>query len=105
MSAFYSPAVSFDYCRSFLASCIMHYRCSLHRKCYHLFLYCISCVYLLPLHLPLRDVLPFTLKLPEAIASAKTQKELEEVAQLGAGSLTYYSATMLYVLKRFNYGF
>ncbi|XP_076001579.1 ras and Rab interactor 2-like isoform X2 [Genypterus blacodes] len=32
-----------------------------------------------------RDVLPFTLKLPEAIASAKTQKELEEVAQLGAG--------------------
>lgn len=34
----------------------------------------------------LRDVLPFTLKLPEAIASAKTQTELEEVAQLGAGS-------------------
>ncbi|XP_041838718.1 ras and Rab interactor 2-like isoform X2 [Melanotaenia boesemani] len=32
-----------------------------------------------------RDVLPFVLKLPEAIASAKTQKELEEVAQLGAG--------------------
>nr|XP_020449809.1 LOW QUALITY PROTEIN: ras and Rab interactor 2 [Monopterus albus] len=32
-----------------------------------------------------RDVLPFTLKLPEAIASAKTKKELEEVAQLGAG--------------------
>ncbi|XP_008277215.1 ras and Rab interactor 2 isoform X2 [Stegastes partitus] len=32
-----------------------------------------------------RDVLPFTLKLPEAIASAKTQKELEEVSQLGAG--------------------
>ncbi|XP_005919353.1 ras and Rab interactor 2 isoform X1 [Haplochromis burtoni] len=32
-----------------------------------------------------RDILPFTLKLPEAIASAKTQKELEEVAQLGAG--------------------
>uniref|UniRef100_A0A4W6EGJ2 Ras and Rab interactor 2 n=1 Tax=Lates calcarifer TaxID=8187 RepID=A0A4W6EGJ2_LATCA len=31
------------------------------------------------------DVLPFTIKLPEAIASAKTQKELEEVAQLGAG--------------------
>ncbi|XP_037546399.1 ras and Rab interactor 2 [Nematolebias whitei] len=31
-----------------------------------------------------RDVLPFILKLPEAIASAKTQKELEEVAQLGA---------------------
>uniref|UniRef100_H2TAC4 Ras and Rab interactor 2 n=1 Tax=Takifugu rubripes TaxID=31033 RepID=H2TAC4_TAKRU len=31
------------------------------------------------------DILPFTLKLPEAIASAKTQKELEEVAQLGAG--------------------
>ncbi|CAJ1053041.1 Hypothetical predicted protein [Xyrichtys novacula] len=32
-----------------------------------------------------RDVLPFTLKLPDAIASAKTQKDLEEVAQLGAG--------------------
>ncbi|XP_028253921.1 ras and Rab interactor 2-like isoform X2 [Parambassis ranga] len=32
-----------------------------------------------------RDVLPFVLKLPEAISSAKTQKELEEVAQLGAG--------------------
>ncbi|XP_059185643.1 LOW QUALITY PROTEIN: ras and Rab interactor 2-like [Centropristis striata] len=32
-----------------------------------------------------RDVLPFALKLPEAIASAKTQKELEEVSQLGAG--------------------
>ncbi|XP_035493739.1 ras and Rab interactor 2 isoform X1 [Scophthalmus maximus] len=32
-----------------------------------------------------RDILPFTIKLPEAIASAKTQKELEEVAQLGAG--------------------
>uniref|UniRef100_A0A8C6WIM3 Ras and Rab interactor 2 n=1 Tax=Neogobius melanostomus TaxID=47308 RepID=A0A8C6WIM3_9GOBI len=32
-----------------------------------------------------RDVLPFTLKLPEAIASAKTQTELEEAAQLGAG--------------------
>uniref|UniRef100_A0A3P8XGG8 Ras and Rab interactor 2 n=1 Tax=Esox lucius TaxID=8010 RepID=A0A3P8XGG8_ESOLU len=30
-----------------------------------------------------RDVLPFPLKLPEAIASAKTQKDLEEVAQLG----------------------
>ncbi|KAM6940511.1 ras and Rab interactor 2-like [Xenentodon cancila] len=32
-----------------------------------------------------RDILPFTLKLPEAIASAKTQKDLEEVAQLGPG--------------------
>ena len=38
----------------------------------------------------LRDVLPFTIKLPEAIASAKTQKELEEVAQLGAGIFIYY---------------
>lgn len=69
---------------------IMYYSCT-HRKCYHLFLYCISCVYflprLVPVHLSLRDVLPFTLKLPEAIASAKTQKELEEVAQLGAGRL------------------
>uniref|UniRef100_A0A9J8BPF0 Ras and Rab interactor 2a n=1 Tax=Cyprinus carpio carpio TaxID=630221 RepID=A0A9J8BPF0_CYPCA len=32
-----------------------------------------------------RDVLPFTLKLPEAIAAAKTPKDLEEVAQLGRG--------------------
>ncbi|XP_042358059.1 ras and Rab interactor 2-like [Plectropomus leopardus] len=32
-----------------------------------------------------RDVLPFTLKLPEAIASARTSAELEEVAKLGAG--------------------
>ncbi|XP_028829735.1 ras and Rab interactor 2 isoform X1 [Denticeps clupeoides] len=32
-----------------------------------------------------RDVLPFTLKLPAAIASAKTHTEVEEVAQLGAG--------------------
>ncbi|KAM4615435.1 ras and Rab interactor 2 [Polymixia lowei] len=32
-----------------------------------------------------RDVLPFTLKLPEAIASAQTSADLEEVAKLGAG--------------------
>ncbi|KAM9365080.1 ras and Rab interactor 2 isoform 1-T1 [Pholidichthys leucotaenia] len=32
-----------------------------------------------------RDVLPFTLKLPDAIASAKTFSDLEEVAKLGAG--------------------
>ncbi|XP_076020485.1 ras and Rab interactor 2 [Genypterus blacodes] len=32
-----------------------------------------------------RDVLPFTLKLPEAITSAKTSADLEEVAKLGAG--------------------
>ncbi|XP_034538408.1 ras and Rab interactor 2 isoform X2 [Notolabrus celidotus] len=32
-----------------------------------------------------RDVLPFTLKLPEAIASARTSADLEEVAKLGAG--------------------
>uniref|UniRef100_A0A671NSH8 Ras and Rab interactor 2-like n=2 Tax=Sinocyclocheilus anshuiensis TaxID=1608454 RepID=A0A671NSH8_9TELE len=32
-----------------------------------------------------RDVLPFTLKLPEAIAAAKIPKDLEEVAQLGRG--------------------
>ncbi|XP_050565759.1 sodium/potassium/calcium exchanger 3-like isoform X5 [Cygnus atratus] len=30
-----------------------------------------------------RDVLPFTLKLPHAIAAAKTEVELEEIAQLG----------------------
>ncbi|AWP14473.1 putative ras and Rab interactor 2-like [Scophthalmus maximus] len=32
-----------------------------------------------------RDVLPFTLKLPEAIASARTSADLEEVAKLGPG--------------------
>lgn len=32
-----------------------------------------------------RDVLPFTLKLPEAISSAKTPSDLEEVAKLGIG--------------------
>lgn len=32
-----------------------------------------------------RDVLPFTLKLPEAIASARTSADLKEVAKLGAG--------------------
>ncbi|XP_041960483.1 ras and Rab interactor 2 isoform X2 [Alosa sapidissima] len=32
-----------------------------------------------------RDVLPFTLKLPEVVATAKSQAELEEMAQLGAG--------------------
>uniref|UniRef100_A0A8C4YD55 Ras and Rab interactor 2 n=1 Tax=Gopherus evgoodei TaxID=1825980 RepID=A0A8C4YD55_9SAUR len=30
-----------------------------------------------------RDVLPFTLKLPHAIAAAKTEAELEDIAQLG----------------------
>ncbi|CAH2253173.1 ras and Rab interactor 2 isoform X1 [Pelobates cultripes] len=32
-----------------------------------------------------RDVLPFTLKLPHAIAKAKTEAELDELAQLGIG--------------------
>ncbi|KAL2076283.1 hypothetical protein ACEWY4_028115 [Coilia grayii] len=32
-----------------------------------------------------RDVLPFTLKLPEAVTSAETQAELKELARLGAG--------------------
>ncbi|CAG05148.1 unnamed protein product, partial [Tetraodon nigroviridis] len=32
-----------------------------------------------------RDVLPFTLKLPDAVACARTSAELEEVAKLGAG--------------------
>ncbi|XP_056616556.1 ras and Rab interactor 2 [Triplophysa dalaica] len=32
-----------------------------------------------------RDVLPFTLKLPEAISAAKTPTDLEQVAQLGKG--------------------
>lgn len=34
-------------------------------------------------------MLPFTLKLPEAIASARTFSDLEEVAKLGAGLFTY----------------
>jgi hypothetical protein len=34
-----------------------------------------------------RDVLPFTLKLPEAIATAKNPRDLEEVAKLGAGGI------------------
>ena len=34
--------------------------------------------------LSLRDVLPFTLKLPEAISAARTPTDLE-VAKLGAG--------------------
>ncbi|XP_026164377.1 ras and Rab interactor 2 [Mastacembelus armatus] len=32
-----------------------------------------------------RDVLPFTLKLPEAITTARTSADLEEIAKLGAG--------------------
>ncbi|XP_040905445.1 ras and Rab interactor 2-like [Toxotes jaculatrix] len=32
-----------------------------------------------------RDVLPFTLKLPEVIASARTSADLEEIAKLGSG--------------------
>lgn len=44
----------------------------------------------------LRDILPFTLKLPEAIASAKTQKELEEVAQLGAGTIASFFTILGY---------
>lgn len=35
-----------------------------------------------------RDVLPFTLKLPEAIAAAKTLTDLEEVAQFGRGEFS-----------------
>lgn len=43
-----------------------------------------------PLLLFLRDVLPFTLKLPDAIASARTSADLEEVAKLGAGLVTHF---------------
>ncbi|XP_056251707.1 ras and Rab interactor 2-like isoform X1 [Seriola aureovittata] len=39
----------------------------------------------LSLSLFLRDVLPFTLKLPDVIASATTSADLEEVAKLGPG--------------------
>lgn len=34
----------------------------------------------------IRDILPFTLKLPEEIHSAETLSELHEVAQQGAGT-------------------
>nr|XP_005513230.2 ras and Rab interactor 2 isoform X2 [Columba livia] len=37
-----------------------------------------------------RDVLPFTLKLPHAIAAARTEAELEEIAQLG---LNFWSSS------------
>ena len=37
-----------------------------------------------------RDVLPFTLKLPEAITTAKSPTDLEEVAKLGAGWILLY---------------
>ncbi|KAM9808798.1 ras and Rab interactor 2-like isoform 1-T1 [Syngnathus typhle] len=39
-----------------------------------------------------RDVLPFTLKLPEAIASAKTSAELAQIAKLGAGSDAFWDS-------------
>lgn len=38
-------------------------------------------------------MLPFILKLPEAIASARTSAELEEVAKLGAGLLQFLPTT------------
>lgn len=62
-----------------------------------------SCIcfqsHLSPVHLSLRDVLPFTLKLPEAIASATTRKELEEVAQLGAGSLICHLTGLIFCMN------
>lgn len=49
-----------------------------------------------------RDILPFTIKLPEAIASAKTQKELEEVAQLGAGTVIFLIALWFKLILLLN---
>lgn len=71
---------------------------------YSLRVYCyvlvsVSSHILSPVHLSLRDVLPFTLKLPEAIASATTRKELEEVAQLGAGSLICYLTGLIFCMN------
>lgn len=37
-----------------------------------------------------RDVLPFTLKLPETISAAKTTTDLEEVAKLGIGKWPFF---------------
>lgn len=51
--------------------------------------------------LSLRDVLPFTLKLPEAIASARTSADLEEVVKLGAG---LYSYLIIYLGKSIQLG-
>ncbi|XP_051936983.1 ras and Rab interactor 2 isoform X2 [Hippocampus zosterae] len=48
-----------------------------------------------------RDVLPFTLKLPEAIATAKTCVELAEVAKLGAG----FWDTELYQKRKGSFSF
>lgn len=54
---------------------------------------------------PSRDVLPFTLKLPDTIASARTSTELEEVAKLGAGLflLVFPTEDMVFVDKPFEY--
>lgn len=42
-----------------------------------------TCNYKYSLFWKIRDVLPFTLKLPYAISTAKTEAQLEELAQLG----------------------
>lgn len=47
-----------------------------------------------------RDVLPFTLKLPCAIAAAKTEAELEEIAQLGLSK--YFSMYMSFPVAFFK---
>lgn len=44
---------------------------------------CSKHVNIIILYFQTRDVLPFTLKLPHAIATATTETKLEEVAQLG----------------------
>lgn len=40
-------------------------------------------IYILDLYF--RDVLPFTLELPEAIAKASSQKQLESISHMGVG--------------------
>lgn len=62
------------------------------------------CIFVMfsPVFLKPRDILPFTIKLPDAIASAKTQKELEEVAQLGAGTVVFFIALWFKLILLLN---
>lgn len=54
-----------------------------------------TCNYKYPLFRKIRDVLPFTLKLPYAISTAKTEAQLEELAQLGLSKWGSLSRSLL----------
>jgi len=49
-----------------------------------------------------RDVLPFTLKLPEAIATAKSPTDLAEVAKLGAGLILLHTVYIYFFFIRLS---